>query len=494
MAAGALAFSWITASTAIEVCLLTASACFVVLLIRFGLRRRHESKLSQLVSHQIEQSNAFKASLQDQKLLKDHLRHTIKLLHTSRTAGGQGPNALSDLPWYLVIGAKGAGKTSLLTDSGLSVALTGAAHDVDQAAREHCDWYLSPQAVFIETASRYLDDTQSGEVFVNFLKLLRKQRKPIAVNAILLTVSLEQLVTATSAERNALASRLSIRISDYALALGVIPPIHLVLTKADQLPGFMDVFGDMSAESSRQPWGVFMGEDASGEDRYEQKIKALLNKLHVYVHQRSLSGSAPASVATLQFANYLMGLSGALEAFLLQLESAGPFANVRSLHFTSVRQGPESLPAVFQDKVVEGYGLKLRSSSSSAADQTAGQKSFFVTDLFRQIIFPDRYAVLIQPSLGGSSRLSKLVKSGLLTMAVGVLVLKGFYFASDQEALRALSRALSRSSDTSSASPLPAWQALVELRKHLSSLETPSNELASLRGRIEMDALQAVRQ
>ncbi|EGH48310.1 hypothetical protein PSYPI_40839, partial [Pseudomonas syringae pv. pisi str. 1704B] len=53
-------------------------------------------------------------------MLRDRLKHAIAMLRTDRSAGGGGSSALYDLPWYLVIGMSAAGKTSLLTRSGLS--------------------------------------------------------------------------------------------------------------------------------------------------------------------------------------------------------------------------------------------------------------------------------------------------------------------------------------------------------------------------------------
>jgi type VI secretion system protein ImpL len=496
-AVSAWALSWITSARAIEICVLVSTACCTVWLIRYGLRRRNESTLSALISRQVDQSIASRHSLQDQQLFKEHLGHIIKLLRASRATGGQGAHALSDLPWYLVLGTRGSGKTSLLARSGLSIDNASGVSGEGPGAREHCDWYFSPHAVFIETASRYLDDARSAGVFVNFLKLLKKRRKPVAINGIVLTVSLQELISATPVERLELAQRFSSRVSDYATSLGVIPPIHLVLTKSDLLPGFLSAFGDMSDESRRQPWGVALGDNSSGlGEHYEQPFETLLGRLHIYLHQLSLHGRCPADADALQFANYLMGLSEPLKDFLVQLESGSPFVNVRSVHFTSARQGSDSLPAVFKERMVAAYGLKaLEPSAAPVAAGAEDKAGYFITDLFCEIILPGRHAALRPLPSGRSSRPRRVLKGLLLTLGVGTLALVVLDFLSDHKKLQTLDRGLAEPpAQMHSPQALRAWQALGQLRAHLSSLDTPPDGVNVPRLFPDTHGLEAVRQ
>ncbi|WP_164454466.1 type VI secretion protein IcmF/TssM N-terminal domain-containing protein, partial [Pseudomonas viridiflava] len=106
-------------------------------------------------------------------------------------------------PWYLVIGMSAAGKTSLLTRSGLSASIASSANE-HQSGTQHCDWYFSPEAVMIDTAGRYLRDDQSASEFAGFLRMLKKQRSKAAVNGLVLVVSLPELLASSVSERDAL--------------------------------------------------------------------------------------------------------------------------------------------------------------------------------------------------------------------------------------------------------------------------------------------------
>ncbi|MEX5491495.1 hypothetical protein ABFV43_22145, partial [Pseudomonas fulva] len=74
----------------------------------------------------------------------------------SRCYGERSERSRNELPWYLLIGEQGSGKTALLSANGLQSPL-----DRTEAARPgtsaYCDWYFADEAVVVELAGRYLD-------------------------------------------------------------------------------------------------------------------------------------------------------------------------------------------------------------------------------------------------------------------------------------------------------------------------------------------------
>jgi type VI secretion system protein ImpL len=65
---------------------------------------------------------------------------------------------LYELPWYVIIGAPGSGKTTALRNAGLKFPL--ADQMGEQAVRgvggtRNCDWWFTDQAVLIDTAGRF---------------------------------------------------------------------------------------------------------------------------------------------------------------------------------------------------------------------------------------------------------------------------------------------------------------------------------------------------
>lgn len=157
------------------------SACFLlVIVLRQYQRIRAEHNLENLLQIEVDRSWNATGEFRDQQVLRERLKHAITMLRTDRSAGGGGKAALSDLPWYLVVGMSAAGKTSLLTHSGLSASIATA--NDSESGTQHCDWYFSPDAVMIDTAGRYLRDDQSASEFSAFLRMLRKQRGKAAID------------------------------------------------------------------------------------------------------------------------------------------------------------------------------------------------------------------------------------------------------------------------------------------------------------------------
>ena len=92
---------------------------------------------------------------------------------------------LYELPWYVIIGAPGSGKTTALRNSGLKFPLADRLGD--QAVRgvggtRNCDWWFTDQAVLIDTAGRFTTQDSDRETdsasWGGFLAMLKKARPP----------------------------------------------------------------------------------------------------------------------------------------------------------------------------------------------------------------------------------------------------------------------------------------------------------------------------
>src|SRR5262252_5640776 len=110
--------------------------------------------------------------------------------------------SLYDLPWYVIIGAPGSGKTTALLNSGLKFPLEqrvgkGALRGV--GGTRNCDWWFTDEAIFLDTAGRYTtqdsDATSDSVGWSEFLALLRKYRARRPLNGVIVTISAQDLLT-----------------------------------------------------------------------------------------------------------------------------------------------------------------------------------------------------------------------------------------------------------------------------------------------------------
>ena len=107
-----------------------------------------------------------------------------------------------ELPWYVIFGAPGSGKTTALTISGLKFPLGDAlgANSVQGiGGTRNCNWWFADEAILIDTAGRYTtQDDLNGAAKAGWegcLNLLKKYRRSQPINGVLVTVSIGDVLT-----------------------------------------------------------------------------------------------------------------------------------------------------------------------------------------------------------------------------------------------------------------------------------------------------------
>ena len=123
----------------------------------------------------------------------------------------------------------------------------------------NCDWWFTDEAVFLDTAGRYTTQESDREVdaaaWKSFLELLKKSRPRRPINGVLVTVSVDDLLQQSAAEREAHAQALRARVQELYEALGVRIPVYVLVTKSDLLAGFSEFFSTLGREERAQAWG-----------------------------------------------------------------------------------------------------------------------------------------------------------------------------------------------------------------------------------------------
>src|SRR5258708_25133950 len=87
----------------------------------------------------------------DSRQLRERFVEAVETLRKSR----KGAGSLYDLPWYVIIGPPGSGKTTALVNSGLRFPLSqkfGAGALPRVRGPRKCAWGFTDQAVLLDTA------------------------------------------------------------------------------------------------------------------------------------------------------------------------------------------------------------------------------------------------------------------------------------------------------------------------------------------------------
>ena len=158
-------------------------------------------------------------------------------------------------PWLLMVGPRGAGKSASVRGSELSVFVLDPRNSpFDVAPSQSCDWLHCGDAVVMDTAGRYTTEPQGREEWLGLLRMVARRRGGTALDAVVVTVSLPEIVLADGASARLLGERLRRQLDDVVEILGYTPPAHLLLTHLDGLDGFHEFFRRVPGVTER-PWG-----------------------------------------------------------------------------------------------------------------------------------------------------------------------------------------------------------------------------------------------
>ncbi len=307
---------------------------------------------------------------------------------------------VDQLPWYIIIGAPGAGKTTALINSGLEFPLAAElGQPVVQGVggTRNCDWWFTSEAVLIDTAGRYTthdsDRAADRAAWFGFLALLARYRPRRPINGVLLTLSVSDLLNASPARRLAHAGELRERIEELHGQLGITFPVYILVTKADLLAGFMEFFADFDKDERAQVWGVtFPYQDDTTRDgplaRMASDFAALEKRLNdCLIDQMRGESDRQRRAAVYAFPQQWRVLRQALTEFTQNM-LGGLRAElrpcVRGVYFTSATQ--EGTP---MDRALGGLVRALGLPGRNLPAAKPSGKTFFVTRLLRDVVFAE---------------------------------------------------------------------------------------------------------
>ena len=215
----------------------------VVMLVRD--RRTNKTMIDALVKDG--QPSKDDLSAQEVDKLRTRLQEAMTQLR--RMVGGRR-GYLYQLPWYIMIGPPGSGKTTALLNSGLKFPLAETlGRDPLQGVggTRNCDWWFTEEAILLDTAGRYTTQDSDPEVdqkgWTGFLGLLKQYRPLQPINGVIVALSIEDVASANPQERLANAQAIRARLGELTRTFASRFPIYVLLTKADLLAGFVQFFG-----------------------------------------------------------------------------------------------------------------------------------------------------------------------------------------------------------------------------------------------------------
>ena len=387
-----------------------------LVILRWLFKRWRARRASQFLTDGLVQTKPEKSNTPEnaeQAVLNGRFKEAISSLKTMRlNAAGKKPGwrdwlslssgaFLYGLPWYVFIGAPGAGKTTALVNSGLSFPLAekfgpGAIRGV--GGTRNCDWWFTDEAVLIDTAGRYTtqDSNQAEDktAWEDFLQLLKKSRPRRPLNGVFLAVSVADLLQKSQAERASLAQSIRGRLQEIDAKLAARLPVYVLVTKADLLHGFTEYFADLGKEQRGQVWGFtfpanesMQGDSMSGY--LTREFDLLVKRLNQGLIDRLQQEVDPARrSAIFGFSTQFASLGPLLTDLLDQIFIGSKFVQppwVRGAYFTSGTQ--EGSPI---DRVMGSLSRSFGLARTTLQAQASSGRSYFLTSLLRDVVFKEQ--------------------------------------------------------------------------------------------------------
>ncbi|MDY6903491.1 MAG: type VI secretion protein IcmF/TssM N-terminal domain-containing protein [Thermodesulfobacteriota bacterium] len=414
----------------------------LMLFLRKFLLRMREKKFVQQIIAQDQAAIECAPAENRQELLnvQDKWKKSVELLKQSHIR--KKGNPLYVLPWYIVLGDAGSGKTSAIRNTKLSSPLTEVSRASGISGTRDFDWWFFEDSIILDTAGRYavpVDGERDIEEWEAFLAQLARYRKKEPLNGAVVTISADNLLSHSPEELSEQGQHFRRRIDQLMRACGARFPIYIMITKTDLVHG-MTAFCELLPPEMHQQVLGYANEDLtlSWRSFLDQAMATMVKRfkdLRLLLVQKDPDADPGVLMFPSEFASLQEGITG----FAKGIFSENPYQETplfRGLFFSSAVQ--HGVPS---SDFLRTYDIK------SAKNDIRGNKTtgLFLYDFFKQVLPFDRY--LFSPILEFLKWRRATISIGtagwwLTCLALGALIT--FAYLSNVAAISSFSKEFSR--------------------------------------------------
>mgnify|MGYP002279428555 CR=1 FL=1 len=297
-------------------------------------------------------------------------------------------NPIYVLPWYLVMGESGSGKTTAISRSRLMPMMRESVQGTEIEQTANCDWWFFSQAVVLDTAGRYVSPDGSDldqQEWDYLLELFAKHRSREGINGLVVVLDAPLLLSGDMQAIERRGQSLRERIDQVMRLFEKRVPIYVMISKCDQIYGFTSWANTLTDEESMQAMGYLSDQQADIADEQHfarDALDTLCKRLEGLRLDLSVRGTEM-TAEMLLFPGELARLKSGLQLFLKASFGANPYLEhpfLRGLFLTSARQQPPAPSRLGE----------LIAAPPELTEVAQSRKGLFIHDIFSRILPVER--------------------------------------------------------------------------------------------------------
>ncbi len=371
---------------------------FVIILLYIRMKEvQKAAQIEQQISMQADDQMQYLSPEKRAEIeqFKKQLEAAINSLKNSKLGKGKfGKAALYALPWYMFIGPPAAGKTTAIQNSGLDFPF-GKDSFRGVGGTRNCDWFFSTKGIFLDTAGRYMTQTEDKPEWIAFLNTLKKNRKRKPINGVIVSINIDEIVNSEKDKLYDHARNIRQKIDELIENLEINFPIYLIFTKCDLIQGFVEFFSDFSETERSQIWGATLIPQqqfsSSPKDLFEKEFEKLSGKLFD-VRTIRLSGPLKREQRrkVFLFPFQFQSLQSKLSYLIGEIFQPNPYQDnpiFRGFYFSSGTQ--EGIPLDLAIREIAKQ-FNLPESTDSESIPVYETKNYFIKDVLNEVVIGDQ--------------------------------------------------------------------------------------------------------
>jgi hypothetical protein len=403
----------------------------VLFLVFWGIRRLFFKKKSSELSEALDSQGPTRGDIAEQEQI---YREKFRAKLADLKANGL---SVYKLPWFVLIGEPGCGKTASLIHSGLDFPL-GKDEVPGFGGTRNYNWWFSNDAVILDTAGRIAfqeEGTTDKVEWEYFLKLLKNHRPRCPVNGLVVAIPANKLLRDNAEERAQKATILRERLRQVHQALGIRFPTFVLVTKMDLVGGFSEFFEEIRVDLKQRNQMCGWSRPGEFQEPYDpnafpeafDQVYGRLRDWSMRYLQRKATEDELGMIVT--FPESFRQLREPLHDYISTVFQKSPLLEppfFRGFYFTSAVQ--EGAP-IFDVFTKSKAGIRVAERPTKAVDS----KAFFIHDLYTNKVFPEHGLVFRSAKhVSLNQRMRRVVWIGsaamiLLMIAIFVLGTSGVH-------------------------------------------------------------------